>query len=221
MKTNDAFSPVTEKVAPATVSLMSWSPKFDLLAVATATGKLLLFRLLPKEKVWIIAAADSETKILSMTWKPDGKIIAVSYSKNKYGIQLICMETRAKLQKFSLDQNQSASLLNWIELDSTDKNHTFDKETTSADFLPNFPVWNLGSEKRKKKVVEDPKASSFSILYFCDDLCRVFLLANGMFPIMMLDCAAVGNTSSACRGDSASAPASAGGPGARARATGR
>jgi len=67
------FRQVDEKHVLAEVKLMIWSPKMDLIAVASVAGEVVLHRL-AWQKVWTLPAIGENIKVQAMAWRPDGKV---------------------------------------------------------------------------------------------------------------------------------------------------
>ncbi|KAH6936315.1 hypothetical protein HPB50_015828 [Hyalomma asiaticum] len=77
-----SFRQVNERHVSAEVELMLWSPRLDLIALALKQGDVALHRLSWK-RVWLRSppgGKEHDVSVLSLAWRPDGKILAIGYS---------------------------------------------------------------------------------------------------------------------------------------------
>ena len=83
-----------DRSVEAGVALMAWSPKMDILALATLNGAVLLYRLNwqriwtsnPKDKDKAKAKDDEDevkVEVRAIAWRPDGKTLAVGYDNGE------------------------------------------------------------------------------------------------------------------------------------------
>ncbi|EDV25859.1 uncharacterized protein TRIADDRAFT_55371 [Trichoplax adhaerens] len=79
MSDSVCFKQLQDKSLPSHVSYVRWSPKMDLIAMATEEGEIWLYRL-SWQKVWTIAAEGNQCKINCFAWQPDGRVLAVGRS---------------------------------------------------------------------------------------------------------------------------------------------
>ncbi|CAG0881235.1 unnamed protein product [Cyprideis torosa] len=70
---------VEERTLPG-LELLAWSPVRDLLAVSFQNGKLSLYRL-NLSRVWTKAPPIEGAKVTKLSWRPDGKVLALIYRK--------------------------------------------------------------------------------------------------------------------------------------------
>ena len=92
-----------DKSAASPVTASAWCPTMDLLALLTATNylhihrlafdKLFSLELTPPDALPAAAADDNTWRVTALSWRPDGKAIAVGDSGG--GVQLVDVETRA------------------------------------------------------------------------------------------------------------------------------
>ncbi|XP_039274069.2 anaphase-promoting complex subunit 4-like [Styela clava] len=187
MKVGNAFMPLGEKHVKSKVKLLSWSPRLDLLAVATATGELLLYRLVSKERIWILPVPESGTNILSLSWRPDGKVISVAYDCTKDNIKFIYMEKAEILWKFSSPKTE---LIKWFDMnfpqlkDISHKNRGLNSE----EYLPKVPELHIENEEKTGNLMYAVNDENFYVLLSCDSNCNVTILVNGIFPIARVTC---------------------------------
>lgn len=191
---NNAFLPESEKHVKSKVSLLSWSPKLDLLAVACLSGELLLYRLVSRERIWGLVVPESGESILSLCWRPDGKVIALGYSSCKYGVRFVYMEKAEILWQFSSNDkslSEPAALLKWTKVDqssgeSLSGQSASRNKLSSSDYLPEIP--SLSTEPHLENSSSIDLDEEFSILLICSSSCTITLMANGILPIANVCC---------------------------------
>lgn len=71
-----------EKTFSDSITLLKWSEKRDLLAMATESGQVLLHRFEKLERAWKFKSLDAfpNAKITSLCWRADGRVICVAYA---------------------------------------------------------------------------------------------------------------------------------------------
>lgn len=94
MSTIQAIKQLEERNVASEISLMVWSDRMDLVALANIKGwvsfvntgfltqflgEVALHRL-AWTKAWSLSAPKDGLKVKSIAWRPDGKIIAIAYS---------------------------------------------------------------------------------------------------------------------------------------------
>jgi anaphase-promoting complex subunit 4 len=138
MTTNDGttslspsfFKQIHEKHTTNEVKLMLWNPKMDLVALAFNNGDVHLYRM-SWQKVWSINSHQQNVDITSLAWRPDGKVLAVSYSNGH--LRLLAVEDARKI--FSFNCNESIQWLYWMqeddELGSRHESHSFYEDISS------------------------------------------------------------------------------------------
>ena len=72
----------SEKSFNESITLLKWSEKRDLLAMATESGEVLLHRFEKLERAWKFKALEPfpNAKITSLCWRPDGRVICIAYA---------------------------------------------------------------------------------------------------------------------------------------------
>lgn len=81
-----SFRRIDERHVSAEVDFMLWSPKLDLIALALVQGEVALYRLSWK-RVWLCSppgGKEQTTKVESLAWRPDGKVLAIAYDTGKF-----------------------------------------------------------------------------------------------------------------------------------------
>ena len=71
----------SEKSFSEAITLMKWSEKRDLLALATEDGHVLLHRFEKLERAWNYKALKDfpNAKVSALCWRPDGRVLSVAY----------------------------------------------------------------------------------------------------------------------------------------------
>ncbi|ORX98889.1 hypothetical protein K493DRAFT_299660 [Basidiobolus meristosporus CBS 931.73] len=109
------FTPLGQKRLPEAVCFYSWCPTMDLIALITYTGELSLWRL-SWQKVWSVSHT-GESKPTALTWRPDGKVLAVGYPNCT--VSLYDVSSAQILHKIQLSNSEAAknpiSFLYWAE----------------------------------------------------------------------------------------------------------
>lgn len=187
----ESFKLVDEKHVSTEVDMMLWSPKLDLIALATSHGEVVLHRL-SWQKVWTLPSLGEEEKIGGMAWRPDGKVLAVGYLSGK--LKLCDVEKGEVLHDASVEGE--ITCMSWIAQYLPDgSTWTADpyKEDNSMQFLPTVQPLNKHhsegsvSKGAVEEVVEDgkklkdQKELNFLVLGTNRDV--VHLIAYGIFRV--------------------------------------
>ncbi|XP_053406438.1 anaphase-promoting complex subunit 4-like [Mercenaria mercenaria] len=109
MPDQGAFRQVDEKHVAVEVELMVWSPKFDLVALSNVQGEVVLHRL-SWQKVWSLPPHSEEVKVKAMSWRPDGKVLAVGYTSGQ--VNLCYIENAEVLHTIQLEKE--ITCLSWV-----------------------------------------------------------------------------------------------------------
>ncbi|CAG2237758.1 APC4 [Mytilus edulis] len=173
MSESTAFRQMDEKHVSVDVHLMLWSPKFDLVALSNVQGEVVLHRL-SWQKVWSVAPPGDDVKVTCLAWRPDGKVLAVSYTCGK--INLYDIENTEVLHTIEL-QGEITSLT-WIN-QAIPEGNTWSPEPYLEDdfsqFLPKLlplsksysPLNTKGTASEENvedsKKLKDQKERKFSI----------------------------------------------------------
>ena len=104
-----SFRQLEDKPCSAEILDQKWSPKMDLLALVTVEGEVWLQRLSWK-RVWSISASEA-VRALTVSWRPDGKILAVAFSDG--AIKLFDIENAECVHKTKIETAPTS--LDWIE----------------------------------------------------------------------------------------------------------
>ncbi|XP_072771159.1 anaphase-promoting complex subunit 4 isoform X2 [Nerophis lumbriciformis] len=189
-----AFRQVGEKQLPNTVLFMAWSPRRDLIALASTTGELLLHRLVNFQRVWSLAPSEHIGKEISaLAWRPDGKILAFSLGDTKQVV--LCGVEKAEVLHVFLMQNP-VSCMCWMEVtgESSALGSFCQSEDESKLFLPKLAslpksystTSMLFSEEKSDKIMNLLGEVRLNILALGGDAGNVELYAYGMYKIASL-----------------------------------
>ncbi|XP_078490497.1 anaphase-promoting complex subunit 4-like [Ciona intestinalis] len=189
--TSNAFSLFDKKQLKSKIHLMSWSPKRDLIAMATDIGELLLYRLSALERAWVLPPHSSGTLINTICWRPDGNVVAVGHSTKEAGVRFVYMEKAEIVWHLNNEKSlleQPASILKWFEHSEYVTESLVSENISSLsakDYIPELP--KLPSKELQTVNVQSiVGASRFHILILCDVHNNVTLLAYGVFPILTI-----------------------------------
>ncbi|CAG0919775.1 unnamed protein product [Notodromas monacha] len=184
---------VEEKPVGIPLTLLEWSPKMDLIAVASKTGEALLYRL-NWVKIWGRAPPDISALVTAIVWRPDGRLIAFGYKSG----DIMLREIEHGDTVHYLHVSSEVTFLHWSsetfvqeDFDSRARQkHTvfppsFDN---SEDIFPELPslskcfgmakgVWEERDGTRKRML----DSESLNILVVCLSSSRVLLYAYGIF----------------------------------------
>lgn len=186
-----SFRQLEDKPCSAEILYQRWSPKMDLLALVTIEGEVWLQRLSWK-RVWTISTA--EGRALSVAWRPDGKILAVTFNDGK--IKLFDIENAECIHKTEIESTPTS--LDWIEEgkkkvstgETPLKNLPFFVEKSEL-YLPSLPhlpksAGALFSKETSQEESEDPKKlkclpDELSVLVVGDDRGKIHMYLYGIF----------------------------------------
>ncbi|XP_022085511.1 anaphase-promoting complex subunit 4-like, partial [Acanthaster planci] len=111
----NAFRQLEERSLATEVSLMCWSPRMDLVALANVNGEVLLQRLTwQKQPVWVLPppASEENKKVNVLSWRPDGKVLAVGYMG---GLLLLCSVENADVLH-SMEFKSTITCMQWVDV---------------------------------------------------------------------------------------------------------
>lgn len=196
MPESSSFRQTDEKHVSVEIELMEWSPKMDLIAVSNVQGEVVLHRL-SWQKVWTRTPPTETVRVTALTWRTDGKVLAVSYSS---GTVILCnVENSSVLHQ--LDLSSEVTSLNWIcetmatETTEPEKEEDQQYKDRSSVYLPKLPQLSKGygflSKGQSDENVEDAKKlndqKSLNVLVIGTSDSHVQLFAFGVFPIGVLN----------------------------------
>ncbi|KAK2580154.1 hypothetical protein KPH14_012426 [Odynerus spinipes] len=175
-----AMRQLEERQLPAEVTIMRWSPKMDLLAVANVKGEVALHRL-TWQRVWLLSPQNESDTSVNLAWRPDGKLLAVCYECTKL-LCLVDIENKNIIHKVKLTSQNSVTSMTWLPLTNVDSdNSTSSKSNTSptGKYLPPLPSLNrsFGQESERKELV----SQTLDILFLGENNGNVVMYVFGMF----------------------------------------
>ncbi|GES87459.1 anaphase-promoting complex subunit 4-like [Rhizophagus clarus] len=148
------------------IKLISMCPTMDLLAVCTETDSVWVARWFNSlEKIWTLPAEKhAEDKVEVLTWRPDGKVIALGYSSGAirlYNVDKLEMIHELFPQSTGLKQtiNSSSSAINfliWVQENERDDENVNEQQ---INYLSTHPV-----QRHLPKLNTIPRAKPISNL---------------------------------------------------------
>lgn len=201
MKT--CFKKNDDKSTQSKVKFMKWSTVMDLIAIALKNGDVSIHRLVNWQKVWMVPCPGRQTaidkpkcEIISMEWRPDGKILAVCYNMNikdlesgqDSSVALIDLENGQVIDVIVLNQSYVVNLCWQNKVD-----FVFDNEyqtETFADCLPKIPILSkTNSSGYARKYTEEgienlmrvESQSSLNVLAIATNDAKVYFYCFGVY----------------------------------------
>ncbi|KAK9453860.1 anaphase-promoting complex, cyclosome, subunit 4-domain-containing protein [Dipodascopsis uninucleata] len=109
-----SFRVLSEKTLqiPVTTDLFSWCPTMDLLTFAPDNRSIWLYRM-GGQLVWKMSVPKLDVNITSVSWKPDGKLLALGCSD---GISRICDVNNGRIVH-QIKTKSTVSCLDWVSED--------------------------------------------------------------------------------------------------------
>ncbi|XP_057326177.1 anaphase-promoting complex subunit 4 [Microplitis mediator] len=177
-----------ERQLATEVTIMRWSPKMDLLAVANKKGEVSLHRL-TWQRVWLVNPPEEFEVISNLSWHPDGKLLAVSYDNTKI-LHLIDIENKNIIHKQEYKPNNHITCMSWLSLSTQDLgNDNFSQLNLQNDnksvlsptgpYLPPLPTLNhtFTHEPGRKEFT----AKNLDILFLGHESGEISMYVFGMF----------------------------------------
>uniref|UniRef100_A0A1B6CIQ6 Anaphase-promoting complex subunit 4 n=1 Tax=Clastoptera arizonana TaxID=38151 RepID=A0A1B6CIQ6_9HEMI len=192
---SNAMRQLEERHVANKVELMVWCNKMDLLALSNVKGEVALHRL-TWQKVWLLPPPKEGSLVKGISWRPDGKVLAIGYSTGE--ILLVDVENKDILHTSFVEGE--ISCLVWLQEKmepSENANYSFssfENQDDPFDFLPKLPSLrcsfgstNEGVEENLEdsKKIKDQKHLNFLVIGFKDG--RVSLSVFGLFPCGVID----------------------------------
>nr|XP_050868144.1 anaphase-promoting complex subunit 4 isoform X1 [Vespula vulgaris] len=175
-----AMRQLEERQLPAEVTIMRWSPKMDLLAVANVKGEVALHRL-TWQRVWLLSPQNESDTSVNLAWRPNGKLLAVCYMCSKL-FCLVDIENKNIIYKVQLSLQNSITSITWLPLMNADSdNFASNKNNISptGNYLPSLPCLNrnFGQESERKELL----SQTLDLLFLGKDNGSVMMYVFGMF----------------------------------------
>lgn len=168
-----------ERLLSNEVVLMRWSPNMDLLAIANVKGTVtvkihrmylliiwkfmwilgeLALHRLTWQRVWLLSPIEESDKITNIAWRPDGKLMAVTYQNSKL-LCLIDIENKNIEHKTKLMSSDLCSCMSWLSLTppgcNSGTNDKVQATSCTGEYLPPLPNLNrsFSQEPERKELV--------------------------------------------------------------------
>ncbi|CAF1138380.1 unnamed protein product [Rotaria sordida] len=184
------FRLAEEKNFHSEVLLFSFNPEHDIIVVCSANGDVIAYQAYIR-KVWALGTRNQRKKPVSLAWRPDGQILAVTFSNRT--LVLASVQDGHLLLSETLPFEIRSST--WIErtIGQQDENtHVQFESIPIDDYLP--VLVDLPSINRARKHVVDPPDDLFTldkqtklnilILFGSND---ILLRAFGLWPILLIN----------------------------------
>lgn len=90
---------------------------------------------------------EAEDTVANISWRPDGKLLAVSYA-NSRTLCLVDIENKNILHKKQHQCKENVTCMTWLPIGNIDSEHSNDNGTTisspTGEYLPPLPSLNRG-----------------------------------------------------------------------------
>lgn len=184
-----------EKHVSAEVDLMVWSPKFDLVALSNVQGEVILHRL-SWQKVWTLPPLGEAVKVKAMSWRSDGKVLAVGYATGQ--VNLCYIENAEVLHSFTV--KGEVTCLSWV-CQLLPKGQTWSSDPYPEDnsdlYLPRLQPLNKSYGTLSKGIVDDQvedkkklkEQNELNVLITGCSSQQLHLYIYGVFPVATVNIA--------------------------------
>ncbi|CAF1389918.1 unnamed protein product [Adineta steineri] len=176
-----------EKNFHSEILLFSFNPEHDIIVVCSANGDVIAYQAYIR-KVWALGTRNQRKKPVSLAWRPDGQVLAVTFS-NRSLVLASVQDGHSLLTETLPFEIRSC---NWIERQQDENNHNEFESIPIDDYLP--VLVDLPSINRARKHVIDPPDDLFSldkqtklnilILFGTND---ILLRAFGLWPLLLIN----------------------------------
>ncbi|RZC38115.1 anaphase-promoting complex subunit 4 [Asbolus verrucosus] len=199
MATVQAIKQLEEKNVASEITLMVWSDRMDLVALANVKGEVALHRL-AWTKAWSLNAPKDGLTVKGITWRPDGKIIAIAYSSGE--VILVKVENKSILH--SIETESDISCICWtqdrvyvkdkavpVANEESKQNQYMTYIDVSANFLPEPSSQQFDSsggcteENQKSNLLQDQNDLNLLLIGTTDGVVHVRVF--GCFPCAILN----------------------------------
>jgi anaphase-promoting complex subunit 4 len=185
-----AYKLRSEKSANNEITLMKWSPKLDVIALAFADKSVALNRL-SWQRVWTHPPSDAS--ITSLSWRPDGKLLGVGYSNGRLSTYFI---DDGKLVHTVVLGDHQITCMEWIDHEFNNKKiyeNVADKflsplPSVDSNEFDSMSLHVLLSAVKLKNHPADPKhllslSNSLNVLFVGDKAGDVHVVISGVCHI--------------------------------------
>ncbi|XP_011296761.1 anaphase-promoting complex subunit 4 [Fopius arisanus] len=174
-----------ERQLPVEVTLMRWSPKMDLLAVANKKGEVALHRL-TWQRVWLLSPPEESETVSNLCWRPDGKLLAVTYD-NSRTLHLVDIENKNILHKKEHESKGRVTCISWLPMENrkfSDAQSSMQNSKTSptsptGKYLPPLPSLNRGFSQEPER--KDCLFQTLDMLFLGHEGGEMTMYVFGMF----------------------------------------
>ena len=147
-----SFRQTDERNISGELLMMKWNPRMDLMVMVLKSSEVSLHRLASWQKVWTLPAivltesdADQEVKretikVKDVEWRPDGKVLAIAYSKN---IMKLKPGQQANGSCVALIDVENAEIINVIDIEGVVTSLCWQCKVKSNDTELNAPIYDL------------------------------------------------------------------------------
>lgn len=103
------------------------------------------------QRVWLLGPIEEGDVITNITWRPDGKLIAVTYSHSKF-LCLIDIENKNIVHKTQLKSDKKFTCMAWLILDPPCcTNCEKVSSSCTGEYLPPLPNLNRSYSQEPEK----------------------------------------------------------------------
>lgn len=164
---------VESKISANQVTTIEWNPGMDLLATVFDNGALTCSRLLSLQKVW---HQKSDGKIISIAWRPDGRILAIG-CYNKKTKENICSLHDVENGEivYSITKTKAITSVAWYQYVPTDEI----KEKEGKKFKNIWSPFEAEKEKFSHQLAHNQ--SHLNILMISTEDGKISFYALGLF----------------------------------------
>jgi len=185
MAQNLVMKQLDERQMEQEVSLLAWSPKMDILAMALVNGSVALYRL-QWQRVWLASPSCEGSSCTSLAWRPDGKLLASGDSNGLLTVRHI--ENSNPIHTEQLDSRITSC--NWMTCPVKEANNQQTNKENIWEFLAKLPsltkTYSSGGEELEDCRKLDSDSREMSILLAGTQSGSVYLLVNGYLLVMRL-----------------------------------
>ncbi|XP_044764053.1 anaphase-promoting complex subunit 4 [Coccinella septempunctata] len=188
-----------EKNLPYEIGHMVWNDRMDLVAYSTSKGEVALHRL-TWARAWILCPPSKNIKVECITFRPDGKVIAIAYSNGE--VWIVSIENKAVCTFIS--SKKDISCMSWVQEKSKQKNESYEKFSNddehhnyieyidlSASYLAEPPLMyaedNIRSPKKRQRPSLLNEQYELNILAVGTKGGDINLYVYGEFPFVELN----------------------------------
>lgn len=139
-------------------------------------GEVTLHRL-TWQRVWLLSPQEESDTVVNLTWRPDGKLLAVCYETSKL-VCLVDIENKNIIHKTKMTLHNAITCMMWLPLTSMENGATLNNAKTNmqptGEYLPPLPSLNrsFGQEPERKEFL----SQNLDILFVSLDVLNTLIL---------------------------------------------